>query len=51
MEALIYSSRAFLANRLASVAMLLQLKVLIFEVLSGIKPLVLLVYLIWSSES
>jgi hypothetical protein len=51
MEGLIYSFRAFPANLLVSVAMLLQLKVLIFEELSGIKPSVLLVYLIWSSES
>ncbi len=37
-EAPTYSSRAFPANLLVSVAMLLQLKVLIFEELSGIKP-------------
>ena len=45
-EALTCSFRAFPANLLASVAMLLQPKVKVFEGLSSIKGSVLLVYLV-----
>jgi hypothetical protein len=45
-EALTCSFHAFPANLLARVAMLLQLKVIVFEGLSGIKGSALLVYLV-----
>jgi hypothetical protein len=45
-EALTCSFHAFLANLLVDVTMLLQLKVIVFKVLSDIKRSALLVYLI-----